>query len=116
MTVVNQRQDWDRRSVLKWAGVWVGGGLAGKEGRSQGAGEDAVGPREKVMQTLRRAAEVFRARAAAHGGYVYYCSPDFSERWGEGRATKDQVWVQAPGTPTVGTAFLRAHLATGERW
>lgn len=69
---------------------------------------------EEVKSGLRRAGTFYAEKAAAHGGYVYYYSPDLSERWGEGRATADQVWVQEPGSPAVGGAFLMAYEATGE--
>lgn len=46
------------------------------------------------------------------GGYVYYVTTDLKERWGEGRLNADTIEVQAPGTPTVGRAFLRAYRAT----
>src|SRR5262249_49276364 len=49
---------------------------------------------------------------ALYGGYVYYYSPDLAQRWGEGVATDTQVWVQEPGTPAVGMAFLKAYEAT----
>ena len=64
---------------------------------------------------MKRAAEFYRAQAAAHGGYVYYYALDFSERWGEGKATVDQIFIQPPGTPAVGMAFLKAHTATGDK-
>lgn len=67
-----------------------------------------------VRLGLRRAADFFRTQVATHGGYVYYYSPDLQERWGEGKATNDQIWVQEPGTPRVGMAFLKAFEATGE--
>jgi PelA/Pel-15E family pectate lyase len=65
--------------------------------------------------TLRRAAEFYHRRVARHGGYVYYYSVDLKQRLGEGVASDDQIWVQPPGTPTVGLAFLKAFEATGER-
>src|SRR5690606_1376148 len=51
---------------------------------------------------------------AVHGGYVYYYSPDFSRRLGEGVAAPEQIWVQPPGTPTVGMAYLAAWKATSD--
>lgn len=63
---------------------------------------------------LAKATAYYAEKVATRGGYVYYYSPDLSERWGEGRATVDQVWVQAPGTPTVGGAFLTAYEVTGD--
>jgi PelA/Pel-15E family pectate lyase len=71
--------------------------------------------RDEAAAALRRAATYFSTHAAAHGGYVYFCALDLQQRWGEGAATKDQIFVQPPGTPAVGDAFLRAYAATGER-
>lgn len=61
---------------------------------------------------MRKAATFYRTQAAAHGGYVYYYSPDLTRRLGEGKATENQIWVQPPGTPTVGLAYLKAFAAT----
>jgi len=61
---------------------------------------------------MRKAATFFRTKAASHGGYVYYYAPDLSWRRGEGKATNEQIWVQPPGTPTVGLAYLKAFEAT----
>ncbi len=72
--------------------------------------DDAL--RTEAAAGLKKAAAFYRERAAAHGGYVYYYSPDLSTRWGEGRAGADQIWVQEPGTPAVGGAFLAAYEAT----
>jgi uncharacterized protein YyaL (SSP411 family) len=65
---------------------------------------------------MRKASIFFRNEVASHGGYVYYYSIDFKQRWGEGEATADQIWVQPPGTPTVGMAYLKAYEATGEKF
>ncbi|MEM9644076.1 MAG: pectate lyase [Planctomycetota bacterium] len=72
--------------------------------------------RSQVLSAMRRAGEYFRENAAHHGGYVYHYSLDLKQRWGEGLATTDQIWVQPPGTPTVGLAFLHAHRATNDPW
>jgi PelA/Pel-15E family pectate lyase len=71
-------------------------------------------PREDVLRALRRAVEFYRTRVARHGGYVWYTSLDLTERWGEGKAAPDEIWVQPPGTPTVGMAYLAAWEATKE--
>ena len=68
----------------------------------------------RSVEALRRAGRFFREDVAVRGGYVYYVSPDLKRRLGEGPATPSQVWVQPPGTPTVGRAFLAAHAATGD--
>jgi PelA/Pel-15E family pectate lyase len=72
--------------------------------------------REWSVATMRKAATFFRTEVASHGGYVYYYSIDLKQRWGEGIATADQIWVQPPGTPTVGMAYLKAYQATGEKF
>ncbi|MBT4815839.1 MAG: pectic acid lyase [Lentisphaerae bacterium] len=80
-------------------------------GRAVGA--DA---RAECAAAMRKAAAYFHGQVAVHGGYVYYYSLDLEQRWGEGRASRHQVWVQPPGTPTVGMAYLKAYDATGDRF
>ncbi len=72
--------------------------------------------REQVLVTMQKAAVFFYTHVASHGGYVYYYSLDLKQRWGEGKATRDQIWVQPPGTPTVGMAYLKAYEATDDRF
>ena len=71
--------------------------------------------REQATEALRRAVAFFRNEVAVEGTYLWEYSEDLSRREGEGVATRTQGWVQPPGTPTVGMAFLEAHEATGER-
>lgn len=68
--------------------------------------------RDEAIAAMKRAATFYRERVATHGGYVYHYSLDLQQRWGEGQATEDQIWVQPPGTPTVGMAYLAAYKAT----
>lgn len=70
--------------------------------------------REQSVVTMLKAATFFRTKVASHGGYVYYYSVDLKQRWGEGAATAEQIWVQPPGTPTVGMAYLKAYEATND--
>lgn len=70
--------------------------------------------RTQAAQTMRKASEYFRSNVAAHGGYVYYYGLDLKDRWGEGRADSETIWVQPPGTPAVGMAYLKAYEATGD--
>lgn len=49
---------------------------------------------------------------ATEGGYLWRYSPDLQDRRGETEATTSQIWVQPPGTPNVGMAFLHAYAAT----
>src|SRR5262245_51551032 len=71
--------------------------------------------REEATEAMRRAAEYYLTKVAYQGGYVYYYSPDLKLRYGEGMATPTQIWVQPPGTPTVGLGYLAASRATGDK-
>jgi len=76
---------------------------------------EAAGLPERALDATKRATRFFTEKVSCRGGYLWRYSADLKERFGEGRATADQVWVQPPGTPAVGMAFLRAYEATGER-
>ncbi len=77
--------------------------------------EDQV-PRDEVIKAMEKAATFFRSKVAVQGGYVWQVSEDMTRRWGEGEAGPQQIWVQPPGTPAVGMAYLAAHAATGEEF
>ncbi len=72
--------------------------------------------RADAQKALKKAATFYRDKVASHGGYVYYYTPDLKERWGEGAANPDTLFVQPPGTPTVGMAYLKAYDATGDKF
>jgi hypothetical protein len=102
-----------RRSRVTWASVFLLGTIGVGPLPAQ-----QVDPalRDEAVKTLKKAASYYRDQVASHGGYVYYYSVDLKERWGEGRASRDTIFVQPPGTPTVGTAYLKACAATGDRF
>ncbi|MBI1246893.1 pectic acid lyase [bacterium] len=70
----------------------------------------------EALAAMKKAASYYREKVAVHGGYVYFYSPDLRQRFGEGVASEDQIWVQPPGTPTVGMAFLDAYDATHDQY
>jgi len=53
---------------------------------------------------------------STRGGYVWSYLPDMSRRWGEIEARPTMVWVQPPGTATMGHLFLDAYHATGDAY
>ena len=71
---------------------------------------------EEVAKTLRKAVEFYRDRVSTEGGYLWKYAADLSLREGENPVDDRTVWVQPPGTPTVGLAFLRAYRVTGDRY
>jgi PelA/Pel-15E family pectate lyase len=60
---------------------------------------------------LERATAYMRS-ISKEGGYLWKYSLDLQERAGEVKATPTQVWIQPPGTPTMGMTFLRLYEAT----
>jgi len=75
---------------------------------------DETVTREQAKLALRKAVRFFHSEVSSHGGYLWRYSGDLELREGEGKASKTMVWVQPPGTPTVGEAFMDAYQATGE--
>ena len=69
---------------------------------------------EEAEEALSSAVAYFREQVSASGSYLWSYSEDLTDRRGEGDATPTQGWVQPPGTPSVGMAYLRAYEATGD--
>ena len=72
--------------------------------------------KEQAAKAMRRAADFFRTQVSTEGGYLWRYSEDLSLREGEGTATDTMIWVQPPGTPSVGMVFLTAYEATGDSY
>ncbi|QDU07823.1 pectate lyase [Gimesia aquarii] len=67
-----------------------------------------------AKQAMKKATRFFTDEVSTEGGYLWTYSADLSLREGEGRASDSMIWLQPPGTPTVGEAFLTAYQKTGE--
>lgn len=80
------------------------------------AGAQATPDRAAVLDAMKRATRFMSEEAAVDGGYVWQYLPDFSRRWGELEASPTMIWVQPPGTATVGHLFLDAYHATGDEY
>ena len=70
---------------------------------------------DEAREALHRAVKFYHGEVSRHGGYVYAYSGDLKLREGEGTAAESIIWIQPPGTPTVGEAFLDAYDATGDK-
>lgn len=68
--------------------------------------------RAEARGAMRRATAFMRERCAYRGGYVWSYLPDFSRRWGEMEAYPTMIWMQPPGTATVGHLYLDCYHAT----
>jgi PelA/Pel-15E family pectate lyase len=68
---------------------------------------------QKVLETMLKATQFMVEDVSNNGGYVWYYMPDFSRQWGEMEAYKTMIWLQHPGTISMGHLFLDAYKATG---
>jgi hypothetical protein len=70
--------------------------------------------RKRVRSALRQAVRFMDEEVSYRGGYVWAYLPDLSVSWGEMEAKRTMCWIQPPGTPSAGHAFLDAYHATGD--
>ena len=78
------------------------------------AGEE---PLVQQAETVLKNASAYFHSISTRGGYVGIYSVDLKQRYGEAiyeEAKATEIWVQPPGTPSVGECFLRAYRITGE--
>lgn len=80
------------------------------------ASSTAEPTREEAAQALRQGVEYFRHVVSVEGGYLWVYTADFTMREGEKPTTPTTVWVQPPGTPSVGLAYLTAYELTGDAY
>jgi hypothetical protein len=84
---------------------------------ASGAVPRSQGPsREQVLDVMKRATTFMVDTVSTNGGYVWAYLPDLSRRWGELEARDTMIWIQPPGTATVGHLFLDAYHATGDEY
>jgi hypothetical protein len=65
---------------------------------------------------MKKAVKFFREQVSAEGGYLWRYSEDLTLREGEEKATATMAWLQPPGTPAVGEAYLSAYERTKEKY
>lgn len=83
---------------------------------ARGISAQADVSRQQVLETMKRATTFMVEKVSTEGGYVWSYLPDFSRRWGEMEARPSMVWIQPPGTPTMGHLFLDAYHATADEY
>ncbi len=65
-----------------------------------------------VEKTMLNATKYMVETVSTNGGYVWYYLPDLSRRWGEMEAYHTMIWMQSPGTISMGHLFLDAYRVT----
>lgn len=76
----------------------------------------AANPDNDILTAMKRATTFMRERCAVNGGYVWAYAADFSTRWGEMEAYPSMIWIQPPGTATVGHLYLDCYHATKDEY
>lgn len=69
-----------------------------------------------ILETMKKATMFMTQTVSYKGGYVWSYLPDLSRRWGEMEATPTMVWVQPPGTATIGHLYLDAYHVTKDEF
>ena len=72
--------------------------------------------RKDVEAGMKRATQFMVDKVAYRGGYLWNYLPDMSRRWGEMEARETMIWLQPPGTSSMGHVFLDAYHATGDEY
>ena len=72
--------------------------------------------RTEVENTMKRATQFMVEKVSYRGGYLWNYLPDMSRRWGEMEARETMIWLQPPGTSSMGHVFLDAYHATGDEY
>jgi PelA/Pel-15E family pectate lyase len=81
-----------------------------------GAPQAQAPTRDATLAAMKTATTFMVEKVAVNGGYVWSYLPDMSRRWGELEAKPSMIWVQPPGTATMGHVFLDAYHATGDEY
>lgn len=69
-----------------------------------------------ARSAMLRATRFMVEKVSTNGGYVAHYLPDMSRRWGELEGFKTQIWVQSPGTYSMGNIFLDAYEASSDEY
>ncbi len=75
-----------------------------------------IGPSSDIETTMMKATRYMVENISTEGGYLWYYLPDLSRRWGEMEAYEKMIWLQHPGTVSMGHTFLDAYHATGDSY
>ncbi|MCO8122802.1 pectate lyase [Stieleria sp. TO1_6] len=69
---------------------------------------------DQALAAAKQATTFLTDQVSTRGGYLWSYSADLKHREGEGVIDTETVWVQPPGTPAVGSAFVKLYQATGD--
>ncbi|HUX97056.1 MAG TPA: pectate lyase [Bacteroidales bacterium] len=70
----------------------------------------------EAEESMLKATRFMVENVSTKGGYLWNYLPDMSRRWGEMEAYSTMIWVQHPGTVSMGHLFLDAFKVTGNEY
>jgi PelA/Pel-15E family pectate lyase len=114
MSAIFSARAWRRAGVCLFVlgGVWSAQLAVAQLAVAQGSPPS----RKDVEGEMRRATQFMVDKVAYRGGYLWNYLPDLSRRWGEMEARETMIWLQPPGTSSMGHVFLDAYHATGDEY
>lgn len=77
--------------------------------------QEAPPSRDAVLSVMHEATDFMFDTLANRGGFVWFYTMDL-EPYGELKARPSMIWVEPPGTPSVGLALLEAYGVTGDAY
>lgn len=81
----------------------------------QTAEQTAESLSSSALSAAKKATVFLTDQVSTEGGYLWRYSADLRLREGEGTVETETIWVQPPGTPSVGEAFVKLYRATGDK-
>jgi len=72
--------------------------------------------KSQCLAAMKKATTFMVEEVSTNGGYLWHYMPDMSRRWGEMEAYETMIWVQPPGTTSMGHLFLDVYRATGDEY
>ncbi|MFT3783962.1 MAG: pectate lyase [Nibricoccus sp.] len=101
---------------LRFALVVTGLCIGTLSGRASPTAEPPAVSKESILRAMHQATDFMVSKVSTRGGYVWAYLPDLSRRWGELEAKASMIWIQPPGTGSMGHLFLDAYHATGDEY
>lgn len=92
---------------------------AGSVGANNSASDKPAEPQissAQIRSTMKTASQFMLDKVSYRGGFVWSYLPDFSRQWGELEANRTMIWMQPPGTASVGHLLLDAYHATQDEY
>ena len=96
--------------------IFLQAGLAGANNSASDKPAEPQISSAQIRSTMKTASQFMLDKVSYRGGFVWSYLPDFSRQWGELEANRTMIWMQPPGTASVGHLLLDAYHATQDEY